>query len=145
MCADYIQLSHSYKRLAIQGVWVCWGLWGQLSSVLCSRVLGSSGVLGSRRSSCDVPLQSEGNSEAAETGGNDVLNDTFNISQTAKGNESHIFSTQGHCLLLSRRGRQLFVQPREETISCCSLCRDRNKKGKDNAILAPLPSPCLVR
>ena len=63
-----------YMRLTIQGVWVCWGLWGQLSSVLCSRVLGSSGALGSRSSSetlpCCLHTMSEGNSEAAEPGSN---------------------------------------------------------------------------
>lgn len=63
-----------YMRLTIQGVWVCWGFWGQLSSVLCSRVLGSSGALGCRSSSwtfpCCLHTMSEGNSEAAEPGSN---------------------------------------------------------------------------
>ena len=58
VCRLYIQLYHLYKRLTMLGVWVCWGLWGQLSSVLCCRVLSSSGALGSRSSSRDIPLLS---------------------------------------------------------------------------------------
>lgn len=131
----YRQLYHLYKRLTIWGVWACWGLWGQLSSVLCCRVLSNSGALGSRRlftwhSLSVVSIQCRRVTQKLLRQQWHVLNDAFNVAQTAKGNESHVFSTQGRCLLLSRRGRQLFVQPREETISCCSLCRDRNKKGK---------------